>query len=147
MPRLTAAERDAADAAAVAAARERRLQAVLAIMPAGLAPELEAQWAIVAGVMADDPPRWEPSRRYSALLHEYCVEAVNIKNLRAEVAVPQRQIVKETTAGGAVKFKINPFVELLAAALQRQGENADRLLFSPRADHAARRPSEKHDHL
>ena len=131
--------REAKQAAAEAAARDARLHAILALRPARLSAEVEIEWQALAGTLADDPPSWAPSRRYAALLNEYCIERVNERQLRLQLATPAAQLVRETTPSGAVKVKVSPFVPLLEASLKRLRELTDMLELSPRGARQAKR--------
>lgn len=117
-----------------AAAREARRAAFLALMPVAVTGELAAEWQRLAEVLADDPPAWSPSRRYSDLLHEYCVETCHVRHYRGEVLkTPQHEVYREKSAGGADRVKVSPYVALLDAALGRLRELTDMLDLSPRA--------------
>lgn len=116
-----------------AAAREARRAAFLALMPVAVTGELAAEWQRLAEVLADDPPAWSPSRRYSDLLHEYCVETCQVRRYREVLKTPHHEVYREKSTGGADRVKVHPYVALLDAALGRLRELTDMLDLSPRA--------------
>jgi hypothetical protein len=124
--------------AAAAAAREARLQAVLVLTPAAMAPDVAVEWQRLAGVLADDPPTWSPSRRYAALLLERCVEACLVREYRELLKTPQHQIYRVKSAAGVETVKVSPYVALLEAALKRLRELDDMLELSPRGARQAK---------
>lgn len=124
--------RRAASLEKAAAAREARRSAFLALMPAWAVGDIADEWQRVAEILADDPPAWAPSRRYSDLLHEYCIESLHVRRYRADLKTPQHEVYREKIAG-AERVKVNPYVSLLDAALKRLRELSDMLDLSPRA--------------
>lgn len=124
--------------AAAAAAREMRLQAVLALTPAAMPAAVAVEWQRLAGVLADDPPTWSPSRRYAALLFERCVEACHVRDYRELLKTPQHEIYRVKSAAGVETVKVSPYVSLLDAALKRLRELDDMLELSPRGSRQAK---------
>lgn len=129
--------RSAKEEAAATAAREARLHAVLALAPSGMSPAVSVEWERLAGVLADDPPLWIPSRRYAGLLLERCVETCHVRDYRELLKTPHHEIYREK-AGESERVKVSPYVALLAAALKRLRELDDMLELSPRGARKAK---------
>jgi phage terminase small subunit len=102
-----------------AAAWSERQRSILALMPVGLAPNLEAAWRDLAKTFADDPPGWSPSPRYRVLINEYCIETARIADYRTQLKSINLEVYREKSAT-AERVKVHPFVPLLDAALKRQ---------------------------
>lgn len=124
--------------AAAAAAREVRLQAVLVLMPAAMPAAVSVEWQRLAGVLADDPPTWSPSRRYAGLLHERCIEVCHVREYRALLSTAHHELYREKSDGGVERVKVSPYVALLDAALKRLRELDDMLELSPRGARRAK---------
>lgn len=115
-----------------AAARQARLDAFMALMPAGLAPAIAAQWQQLGEALADDPPSWSPSPRYRPLILDLCVEEVRSRGYLVAMASANHEVVREPTAQG-FRVKANPMVALLEASLKRKRELYGMLEMSPAA--------------
>lgn len=115
-----------------ALARQMRLDALLALMPAGLADDVRAEWMRVSEALADDPPGWAPSPRYRDLVREYCVEGCHVAAYRSALRTINLEIYREK-AGAAERVKVHPFVGLLDNSLKRWRELSDMLELSPRS--------------
>lgn len=131
------ASRNKAEAVA-AAEREARLQAVLVLTPGAMSPAVTIEWQRLAGVLADDPPGWAPSRRYAGLLLERCVEACHVRDYRELLKTPHHEIYRVKSTAGAETVKVSPYVALLDAALKRLRELDDMLELSPRGARQAK---------
>lgn len=115
-----------------AAARAARLAAVLALMPAGLSAQMQAEWSALAEALADDAPPLDAGR-YRTLMLQYCAVKCRHDAYASTLATINLEIYREKTPGGRELVKVHPYVALRDRSAAEMRTLADMLELSPRA--------------